>query len=82
MPKDTAQKRLQSIDLLRGLAIVLMALDHTRDFFGATGPNPRDITDPAVFLTRWITHSARQPLSSSPGFQRTFMEVIGEAPAS
>ena len=56
MSKDTAQKRLQSIDLLRGLAIVLMALDHTRDFFGASGPNPRDITDPAVFLTRWITH--------------------------
>ena len=33
-----------------------MALDHTRDFFGASGPNPRDITDPAVFLTRWVTH--------------------------
>ena len=56
MPKDTAQKRFQSIDLLRGLAIVLMALDHTRDFFGASGPNPRDIADPAVFLTRWVTH--------------------------
>jgi uncharacterized membrane protein len=56
MSQDTAQKRLQSIDLLRGLAIVLMALDHTRDFFGASGPNPRDITDPAVFLTRWVTH--------------------------
>ena len=54
--QDTAQKRLQSIDLLRGLAIVLMALDHTRDFFGASGANPRDITDPAVFLTRWVTH--------------------------
>ena len=56
MSQDTAQKRLHSIDLLRGLAIVLMALDHTRDFFGASGPNPRDITDPAVFLTRWVTH--------------------------
>jgi uncharacterized membrane protein len=54
--QDTAQKRIRSIDLLRGLAIVLMALDHTRDFFGASGPNPRDIADPAVFLTRWITH--------------------------
>jgi uncharacterized membrane protein len=54
--QDTAQKRLRSIDLLRGLAIVLMALDHTRDFFGASGPNPRDIADPAVFLTRWVTH--------------------------
>jgi hypothetical protein len=50
MPKDTAQKRLQSIDLLRGLAIVLMARDHTRDFFGVSGPNPRDIAEPAVCL--------------------------------
>jgi uncharacterized membrane protein len=56
MSQDKAQRRLQSIDLLRGLAIVLMALDHTRDFFGASGANPRDIADPAVFLTRWVTH--------------------------
>lgn len=49
-------QRLDSIDLLRGLVIVLMALDHTRDFFGTSGANPRDVAEPALFLTRWITH--------------------------
>src|SRR4051812_15353383 len=48
--------RLNRIDLLRGPAIVLMALHHTRGFFGASGQNPLDVADPALFLTRWITH--------------------------
>jgi uncharacterized membrane protein len=50
--------RIESIDLLRGLIMILMALDHTRDFFGNSGLNP---TNPAtttvpLFFTRWITH--------------------------
>jgi uncharacterized membrane protein len=48
--------RINSVDLLRGLVMVVMALDHTRDFFGGSGANPRDVAEPALFLTRWITH--------------------------
>jgi uncharacterized membrane protein len=36
--------------------MALMALDHTRDFFTVSGWNPRDVTNAALFLTRWITH--------------------------
>ncbi len=50
--------RIESVDLLRGIIIVLMALDHVHDFFGALGANPTDLatTTAPLFLTRWITH--------------------------
>src|SRR5690349_1184262 len=52
--------RVSSIDLLRGLIMVIMALDHTRDYFHAEAlvTDPTDLTrsSAAVFLTRWITH--------------------------
>jgi uncharacterized membrane protein len=52
--------RISSIDLMRGIVMVIMALDHVRDFIhlGATGYNPTDMqtTYPALFFTRWITH--------------------------
>ena len=50
--------RLPAIDMLRGFVIVLMALDHVRDFFGFAPFNPEDLahTTPAWFWTRWITH--------------------------
>src|SRR5437764_12849152 len=47
--------RFNSIDLRRGLVMRVMALDHTRDFFSASRQNPRYITFPAIFLSRWIT---------------------------
>ncbi|MCU0895348.1 MAG: hypothetical protein MUD06_13710 [Rhodospirillales bacterium] len=41
---------------MRGIVMVVMALDHTRDFFSVAGLDVRDVHDPALFLTRWITH--------------------------
>lgn len=50
--------RLESLDLLRGIVMILMALDHTRDFFGVPGISPTDLSraSAALFLTRWITN--------------------------
>ncbi len=55
---DKLHGRLVSIDILRGIVIVLMAIDHTRDFWAPTAFQPEDLTQssPAWFFTRWITH--------------------------
>jgi uncharacterized membrane protein len=52
------RSRLDSVDLLRGLVMVLMALDHVRDFFTELRFNPTDLsqTNAVLFFTRWVTH--------------------------
>lgn len=60
------RNRIQSIDVLRGLVMVIMALDHIRDFLhkvdigkaadAAMDPTNMETTYPWLFFTRWITH--------------------------
>ena len=59
-PAKPTRQRIDSIDLLRGIVMVIMMLDHTRDYVhsGALLFDPLDLskTTTALFLTRWITH--------------------------
>ena len=52
--------RIDSIDVLRGLVMIIMALDHTRDYFhlGSFFVDPTDLetTTPILFFTRFVTH--------------------------
>ncbi len=54
------KSRITSVDALRGFVMIIMALDHTREFFhvGAMSFQPEDFTrtTAALFFTRWITH--------------------------
>jgi uncharacterized membrane protein len=47
-----AKSRIMSVDLIRGAAMILMAIDHVRVYSGIPAGGPT----PAVFFTRWITH--------------------------
>jgi uncharacterized membrane protein len=55
---DQRAYRLTSIDMMRGLVIVIMALDHVRDYLGGSMQDPMHDPNvsPALFATRWITH--------------------------
>jgi uncharacterized membrane protein len=57
---QTRSYRIDSIDLLRGLVMIIMALDHTRDFFHKTAwsddPLNLETTTPILYFTRWVTH--------------------------
>lgn len=57
-------RRVASVDLLRGLLMIVMALDHTRDYFSSATVDATDPLNswPALFFTRWITHLC------APGF--------------
>lgn len=52
------RKRVTSVDLVRGIVMILMALDHTRDYFSILRFQPEDLSrsTPLLFATRWVTH--------------------------
>ena len=60
MEKNSALARIEGVDALRGAIIIIMALDHVRDFSSAAAMSfsPTDLsrTTAPLFFTRWITH--------------------------
>ena len=58
--EPSVKARIYSLDLLRGLVMIIMALDHVRDFFhyDAFLHDPLDVTTTTVplYFTRWVTH--------------------------
>src|SRR5882724_9371500 len=60
MTTELKTNRIESIDLLKGLVMIIMALDHVRDYFhfSAFFFDPSDPTRSSLvlFFTRWITH--------------------------
>jgi uncharacterized membrane protein len=58
--KPTPASRIQSVDALRGAIMMIMAIDHIRDYIARSAMEfqPTDLTrtTAAIFFTRWITH--------------------------
>ncbi|MFZ5615917.1 MAG: DUF1624 domain-containing protein [Pseudomonadota bacterium] len=79
-----SRPRIDSIDFLRGLVIIIMALDHVRDFTTAARIDPLDPaqTNLALYLTRWITNFCAPVFvflaGASAGFQRHAGKSSGE----
>lgn len=68
--------RIASVDVLRGFIMIVMALDHVRDFTNRNAmealPTDLDATTPAIFFTRWITHLCAPAFALTAGASAWF----------
>src|SRR5580704_16476811 len=73
--------RIQSVDALRGAIMMLMAIDHIRDYVARSAQQflPTDLTrtTPAIFLTRWITHFCAPVFMLTAGIGAYFWMIRG-----
>jgi len=77
--------RFDSVDFLRGLVMVIMLLDHTREFVHADAlhSSPTDLskTYVALFFTRWITHLCAPTFVLLSGTSIYLQKMRGKSPA-
>lgn len=77
MNQQLTSQRVHSLDLLKGIILLLMALDHTRDYFHASAflfdPLNPEQTTWATYLTRWITHFCAPAFSFLAGVSAFFV---------
>jgi uncharacterized membrane protein len=82
---SSAWLRMPSVDALRGLVMIIMALDHTREFFSSSAQvfQPEDLsrTTVALFFTRWVTHICAPVFCFTAGVGAFFWMSHGRSPA-
>jgi uncharacterized membrane protein len=76
-------QRILSVDLARGLVMIIMALDHVRDFWSPSAYAMQPVIDPTIptdwYVTRWITHLCAPAFVFLAGTSARFWEVARDA---
>jgi uncharacterized membrane protein len=85
VPQAPPRSRVASVDALRGLVMIVMALDHVREYFHASALlfDPEDLTrtSAAIFLTRWVTHFCAPVFMLTAGLGAFYWRAAGRSTA-
>jgi uncharacterized membrane protein len=85
MQNSSSSARIQSLDALRGAIIIIMALDHVRDYTSVAAMSflPTDLTrtTATLFFTRWITHFCAPVFAFTAGIGAFFWQQHGHTAA-